>query len=74
VAPVGDGLLIIIGPDEPGYLSRSFVVAKGAPKLDYVRQLPDGTLVGSDNQPGLSYLGKGVGWHRQWIRVVLSRQ
>ncbi|GAA3774846.1 hypothetical protein GCM10022225_73330 [Plantactinospora mayteni] len=73
VAPAGGGLLVITGPGVSGYLDRgAYIPTPGTPALDWVGQLPDGTLVGRDDRPGVTYLSTGHGSRREWARVEVS--
>ncbi|WP_155369156.1 hypothetical protein [Catellatospora vulcania] len=72
VAPVGDGLLAIAGPDTVGYLADRYVEIPGSPRLDWVTELPDGTLFARQDQYGEFYLGTGRGWQREWTKVTLK--
>ncbi|BCB90487.1 beta propeller repeat protein [Phytohabitans suffuscus] len=70
VAPAGGGLLAIAGPERTGYLDRgAYLPADRAPRLDWVGQLPDGTLLGRDNRPGVNHLSHGTGASRSWATV-----
>ncbi|MGN9911554.1 hypothetical protein ACTMTJ_28725 [Phytohabitans sp. LJ34] len=73
VAPAGGGLLVLAGPELTGYLDGgAYSPAPGAPRLDWVGQLPDGTLFGRDNRPGVTYLSPGTGPARTWSTVEVS--
>lgn len=72
VAPAGDGLLAIAGPDGLGYLADRYVEVPGTPRLDWVGLLPDGTLFARQNAPGEVYLGTGHGWQRDWVKATLA--
>jgi hypothetical protein len=73
VAPAGGGLLVITGPELTGYLDGgAYTPVAGAPRLDWVGQLPDGTLLGHDNQPGVTYLSPGTGAPRVWTVVEVD--
>ncbi|GAA4723492.1 hypothetical protein Prum_085090 [Phytohabitans rumicis] len=73
VAPAGGGLLAITGPDVSGYLDGgAYIPSPGMPRLDWVGQLPDGTLYGRDNQPGMTYLSTGTGARRTWTAVKVT--
>lgn len=73
VAPAGGGLLVLAGPELTGYLDGgAYSPALGAPRLDWVGQLPDGTLFGRDNRPGVTYLSPGVGPARSWSTVEVA--
>lgn len=70
VAPAGGGLLAITGPGVSGYLDGgAYRPSSNGPRLDWVGQLPDGTLFGRDNQPGVTYLSSGSGSRREWTTV-----
>ncbi|WP_144123258.1 hypothetical protein [Catellatospora sichuanensis] len=71
VAPAGDGMLAIAGPDAVGYLADRYVEIPGTPRLDWVAELPDGTLFARQDQYGEFYLGTGRGWQREWVKVTL---
>lgn len=71
VAPAGDGLLAVAGPDAVGYLADRYVEIPGTPRLDWVTELADGTLFARQNTPGEFYLGTGHGWQRVWAKVTL---
>ncbi|MEU7824147.1 hypothetical protein [Catellatospora sp. NPDC049133] len=72
VAPAGDGLLAIAGPEAVGYLADRYVEVPGTPRLDWVTELPDGTLFARQDVPGEFYLGTGHGWSREWVKVTLK--
>lgn len=70
VAPAGGGILVLAGPERTGYLDGgAYSPAPGAPRLDWVGQLPDGALFGRDNRPGVTYLSPGTGTPRAWTTV-----
>lgn len=71
VAPAGDGLLAIAGPDAVGYLADRYLEIPGTPRLAWVTELADGTLFARQDTPGEFYLGTGRGWLRQWVKVTL---
>ncbi|GAA2350735.1 hypothetical protein Cme02nite_23840 [Catellatospora methionotrophica] len=71
VAPAGAGLLAVAGPDAVGYLADRYVEIPGTPRLDWVTELPDGTLFARQDQYGEFYLGSGRGWQRAWVKVTL---
>jgi hypothetical protein len=73
VAPAGGGLLAITGPELTGYLDGgAYSPAPGAPRLDWIGQLPDGTLYGRDSSPGVTYLSSGSGSARSWSTVEVN--
>lgn len=73
VAPVGEGALAVAGPGMTGYaVAGRFQAVTGAPALDYLSVLADGTLLGGTNRPGVCYLGTGTGMNRTWIRIDVS--
>ena len=73
VAPAGGGVLVLAGTERTGYLDGgAYSPAPGAPKLDWVGQLPDGTVLGRDNQPGVNYFSPGTGATRTWSTVELN--
>ncbi|MEV4416231.1 hypothetical protein [Catellatospora sp. NPDC049609] len=71
VAPAGDGLLAIAGPDGTGYLADRYVEVPGTPRLDWVTVLPDGTLFARQNAEGRVYLGTGHGSAREWLDLTV---
>lgn len=73
VAPAGGGVLAITGPEQTGYLDGgAYSPAPATLRLDWVGQLPDGTLFGRDNRPGVTYLSPGTGSTRTWSTVEVN--
>lgn len=73
VAPAGGGILVLAGPERTGYLDGgAYSPAPGVPRLDWVGQLPDGTLLGRDNEPGVTHLSAGNGAPRAWHTIEVN--
>lgn len=72
-APAGDGLVLLVGPDGPGYFDGAWQPIKGLGGMAWIGQAVDGTLVGRSGTIGV-FLSAGNGRNRSWIKVVLSRQ
>jgi len=75
VAPAGDGLLVLVGPEGAGYFQREWDLIGGLGELDWIGQTADGTLTGRSNSNSHAvFLSTGNGRDRNWIKVMPSRQ